>query len=85
MAGTCCLLENGDIPPVNGKPVYDIITTKTLAYRLGCATSVNIWNDCIVYDELTINERQKTGAQFSKMIDSMRIGFLTEGAKGCHR
>ena len=48
------MLFVGDIlqlPPVNGKPVYDIITTKTLAYRLGCATSVNIWNNCIVYDD----------------------------------
>ena len=38
-------------------------------HKLGCATSVNIWTDSVVYDELTINERQKKDEEFSKMLD----------------
>ena len=52
----------GDIlqlPPVNGAPVFDRITNKAVALKLGCMTSVNIWQDTVVFDELTINERQK--------------------------
>jgi len=40
---------------------------KNLSYKLGCAASVNIWRHCVLYDELTINERQKT--EFSSMLD----------------
>ena len=39
----------GDIlqlPPVNGAPVFDRITfLKSVALKLGCMTSVNIWQD----------------------------------------
>ena len=31
------------LPPVNGTPVFENITQKSLSYKLGCATSVNIW------------------------------------------
>ena len=40
-----------------------------MCHKLGCATSVNIWTDSVVYDELTINERQKKDEEFSKMLD----------------
>jgi len=33
---------------------------QNLSYKLGCAASLNIWRDCVLYDKLTINERQKT-------------------------
>uniref|UniRef100_A0A1X7TXZ5 ATP-dependent DNA helicase n=1 Tax=Amphimedon queenslandica TaxID=400682 RepID=A0A1X7TXZ5_AMPQE len=68
----------GDIlqlPPVRGKPVFDKVTASTLKYRLGSMGAVNIWCDTVTYDELTINERQKTDQKFSEMLDKVRRGF----------
>ena len=45
------------LQPVNGNPVFERITNKALSYKLGCAASVNIRRDSVIYDELTINER----------------------------
>ena len=59
------------LQPVNGSPVFETITKKSLCLKIGCVTSVNIWKDSVVYDELTINERQKKD-------DSVRRGFPTE-------
>ena len=67
----------GDIlqlPPVNGAPVFDRITNKAVALKLGCMTSVNIWQDTVVFEELTINERQKKDQAFSFMLDEVRRG-----------
>ena len=53
------MLFVGDIlqlPPVNGAPVFERITNKSIATKLGCTTSVNIWQDTVHYDELMINE-----------------------------
>ena len=50
----------GDIlqlPPVNGASVFERITNKSVATKLGCMTLVNILQDTVLYDELTINER----------------------------
>ena len=66
------------LQPVNGHPVFEKITQKSLQYKLGCAASVNIWRDAVTYDELTINERQKTDAQFSSMLDCVRCGCPTD-------
>ena len=55
--------------PDNGSPVFEKICRKSVCHKLGCATSVNIWTDSVVYDELTINERQKKDEEFSKMLD----------------
>ena len=63
---------------VNGNPVFERITNKTLSYKLGCAVSVNIWRDSVIYDELTVNERQKKGSEFSSVWDSVRCGFPTD-------
>ena len=68
----------GDIlqlPPVNGAPVFDKMTNKAVAQKLGCMTSINIWQDTVVYDELTINERQKQDQAFSSMLNEVRRGF----------
>ena len=54
------LLFVGDIlqlPPVNGASVFEKMTNKSVASKLGCMTSVNIWQDCVVY--MTINQRQE--------------------------
>ncbi|XP_011405549.1 PREDICTED: uncharacterized protein LOC100638306 [Amphimedon queenslandica] len=68
----------GDIlqlPPVHGEPVFEQVTAKTLKYRLGSMGAVNIWRDAVTYDELTINERQKTDQKFSEILDKVRRGF----------
>ena len=68
------ILFEGDIlqlPPVNGAPVFE---RKSITLKLGCMTSVNIWQDSVVYDKLTINERQKKDQVFSSMLDEERRG-----------
>ena len=79
--GSRNMLFVGDLlqlPPVAGSPVFEKVSTKSLLNQLGCAASANIWRDCVAYDELTINERQKKDAQFSSMLDSVRRGCPTE-------
>ena len=52
----------GDIlqlPQVNGGAVFERISNKSITNKLGCMTSVNIWQVCVDYDELTINECQE--------------------------
>ena len=66
------------LPPVNGNPVFEKITKKSLSFKLGCATSVNIWKDTVVYEELTINERQKKDKPFAAMLDCVRRGCPTD-------
>ena len=64
----------GDIlqlPPVNGAPVFDRITNKSVASKLGCMTFLQ---DTVVYDELTINERQEKDQVFSSMLDEVQHG-----------
>ena len=71
----------GDIlqlPPVNEKPVFDRVSQKAILHKLGSTTAIKIWQEVVVYDELTINERQKTDTKFSEMLDSVRCGFPTE-------
>ena len=66
----------GDIlqlTPVNGAPVFDRITNKAVASKLGCMTSVNIWQDTVVFDEPTINERQRKDQAFSSMLDEVGV------------
>ena len=78
--GSKNMLFVGDLlqlQPVNGHPVFEKITQKSLQHKVGCATSVNIWRDVVTYDELTINERQKKDAKFSAMLDSVRCGCPT--------
>ena len=79
--GSRNLLFVGDrlqLPPVHGSPVFEKVTTKSLLSQLGCATAINIWQDCVSFDELTINERQKKDPQFSSMLDCVRHRCPTE-------
>ena len=79
--GSKNMLFVGDLlqlPPVNGNPVFEKITKKSLSFKLGCATSVNIWKDTVVYEELTINERQKKDEPFAAMLDCVRRGCPTD-------
>ena len=57
------------LQPVNGQPVFDLVSKKQLFLKLGCSTSLNIWKDCMGYDELTINESRKNDVKFSSMLD----------------
>ena len=38
------------LQPVSGNPVFERIATKSLLFKLGCATSVNIWKESLIYD-----------------------------------
>ena len=79
--GSRNMLFVGDIlqlQPVNGSAVFENITQKTLLHKLGCAASINIWKDSVTYDELTINERQKSDAEFADILDCVRRGCPTD-------
>uniref|UniRef100_A0A1X7U662 DNA helicase Pif1-like 2B domain-containing protein n=1 Tax=Amphimedon queenslandica TaxID=400682 RepID=A0A1X7U662_AMPQE len=79
--GSKNILFVGDLlqlPPVNGRPVFNKISNKLVKTRLGAANAVNIWKETVEYDELTINERQKGDKTFFKMLDSVRHGCLTD-------
>ena len=52
------------LPPVSAKHVFDRITTESLLFLLGCATSVNIWRDSVANDDVTINKRHRKGRVF---------------------
>jgi len=78
--GATNVLFVGDIlqlPPVNGQPVFAKLEKKSIVNRLGCLTSINIWKDTVVYDELTINEHQKNDTQFTNILDEVCHGFLS--------
>ena len=49
-----------------------------LSFKLGCATSVNIWKGTVVYEELIINERQEKDKPFAAMLDCVRCGCPTD-------
>ena len=79
--GSRNMLFVGDIlqlQPVSGSAVFEKITQKTLLNTLGCAASINIWRDSVTYDELTINERQNTDAEFAHILDCVRRGCPTD-------
>ena len=78
--GSINILFVGDLlqlPPVNGAPVFEALTNKLVLTRLGCMTSVNIWKETVVYDELTINERQKTDKEYCQMLQEVRQGCVS--------
>ena len=64
--GSVNVLFVGDLlqlPPVNGRPVFEKVIRKSILFMMGCMMSVNIWRETVTYDELTINERQKKDRQ----------------------
>ena len=68
------------LPPVNGVPVFQRVPSTVVALRLGCITTINIWKETIVYDELTINERQKSDEAYTNILDKVRRGFPSKEA-----
>ena len=39
--------------------MFEKVVRKAILAKLGCMMSVNIWQETVTYDDLTINERQK--------------------------
>ena len=66
----------GDL--LSGNHVFEKITKESLSFKLGCATSVNIWKDTVVHEELTINKQQKKDKPFAAMLDCVRCGCPTD-------
>ena len=64
------------LPPVNGASVFEKIVKKAILSKLGCMMSINIWQETIVYDELTINE--KTDMEYCVVLDKVRRGFPSD-------
>jgi len=84
--GSMNMLFFGDIlqlPLVTGSPVFSKLSNKLIASRMVCMTSVNIWKEAIVYDELTINERQKKDTSFVDILDQVRHGSATQDSLEC--
>ena len=75
--GSMNVIFAGDLlqlPPVNGAPAFESVNSKFIQSKLGCIASVNIWKDTIVYDELTVNERQKKDQVYSQFLNEVRCG-----------
>ena len=75
--GSLIVIFVGDLlqlPPVNGASVFEKMVSKAILSKLGCMMSVNIWQETVMYDELTINERQKTDMEYCIVLDEVRRG-----------
>ena len=68
------------LPPINAAPVFVDLDTKTIASKLGVIGDVNVWKQEVVYDELTINERQKSDKTFTSLLDEVRLGSVSEAS-----
>ena len=82
------MLFVGDIlqlPPVNGAAVFEKVNNRSITNKLGCMTSINIWQENVVYDELTINERQKKDQAFSSMLNEVRQGCPSQSTLQAQR
>ena len=69
--GDVNILFVGDLlqlQPVNGRPVFEAVDRIAVCHKPGCAVTVNIWKECVEYDQLTINERQKKDGEFSSHV-----------------
>jgi len=68
--GAVNMLFVGDLlqlPPVNGLPVFCKLKNEVIATKIGSIAAPNIWMDCVTYDELTINQRQKDDPVYTKV------------------
>jgi len=84
--GSMNMLFVGDIlqlPPVTGSPIFSKLSNKLIASRMGCITSVNIWKEAIIYDELMINEQQKKDTSFIDILDQVCRGSATQDSLEC--
>ena len=76
----------GDIlqlPLVTGSSVFQKLCNKLIAIRMGSMALVNIWKETIVYDELTINERQKKDGLLVNILDEVCHGSPSPKSLEC--
>ena len=66
------------LPPVKGSHVFEPINNKMIQSKLGCMTSINIWQETVVYNELMINERQKKDKSYSELLNKIRCGSKSD-------
>ena len=66
------------LPPVNGRPVLQNVSSTIVKQRLGSGCAINIWKKMVEYDELTINEKQKRDQELFAMLDCIRRGCTTK-------
>ena len=64
--------------------MFERISQRSLTLKLGCATSINIWRESVVYDELTINECQKSDQGYS-LLYCVRRGCPTDETHTTHK
>ena len=84
--GSVNVLFVGDLlqlPPVNGRPVFEKVVRKAILAKLGCMMSVNIWQETVTYDELTINECQKKDREYCDLLDEVRRGCPSSKTVTC--
>jgi len=62
------------LPPVNGNPVSNTL----VGNKQGSRHAVNIWEKTVIYDELTINERQKKDGNYLQILGEICRGCISE-------
>ena len=62
------------LPPVFENPVYAPLTSAIVRKHTGSLGGVDIWEPLFIYDELTINMRQKEHHQFAALLGRVRLG-----------
>ena len=82
--GSINIVFVGDLLQLLRDPVFTKLNQKAMS-KLGCMGSGNIWKDTIIYDELTINERQKSDPVYPKVSDEIRRGCPSEHSINCLR
>ena len=73
------------LPPVNGRPVCQNVSSTIVKQRLGSGCAINIWKEMVEFDKITINERQKGDQEFFAMLDCRRHGCTMEETLGTLR
>ena len=64
-------------PPMCGGPAFYTLTNKMVSSKPGCMASLNIWEETVAYDELTIIEHQKN-PEFCLLLSEVRRGCVSD-------
>ena len=60
--------------------MFQQVPNKVISLRLDSIGSVNIWKEAVLYDELTINEHQKSDKTYTDLLDGVQRGFPSREA-----
>lgn len=63
--------------PVNENPPYEQLGRAQLSKLIGSLRIPNLWEDLFLYDELTINMRQKSDIRYGETLQRVRLGTIT--------